>query len=49
MLQMPDVRERFRALGVSPLSGTPEDLGTLLKSEIVRYGKLIKETGIKIE
>jgi tripartite-type tricarboxylate transporter receptor subunit TctC len=49
MLQLPDVRERFRALGVSPLSGTPEDLGKLLKSEIVRYGKLIKETGIKIE
>jgi len=34
---------------VSPLSGTPEDLGNLLKSEITRYAKLVKEAGVKIE
>ena len=49
MLLQPDVRERFRTLGVTPLSGTPEDLGNLLKLEIVRYAKLIKEAGIKLE
>jgi tripartite-type tricarboxylate transporter receptor subunit TctC len=49
ILQMPDVRERFRSLGVTPLSGTPEDLGNLLKSEIARYAKLIKAAGIKLE
>ena len=49
MLLQPDVRERFRALGVTPLSGTPEDLGNYLKSEIARYAQLIKEAGIKLE
>ena len=49
MLLQPDVRERFRALGVTPLSGTPEDLGNLLKSEIARYAKLIREAGIKLD
>jgi len=49
MLQQPDVRERFKGLGVSPLGGTPEDLGTLLKVEIARYAKLIKDSGIKVE
>ena len=49
ILQLSDVRERFRSLGVSPLSGTPEDLGNLLKVEIARYAKLIKEAGIKLE
>jgi tripartite-type tricarboxylate transporter receptor subunit TctC len=49
MLREPDVRERLRGLGVSPLTGTPEDLGNLLKSEITRYAKLIKEAGVKIE
>jgi tripartite-type tricarboxylate transporter receptor subunit TctC len=49
MLLQPDVRERFRTLGVTPLSGTPEDLGNLLKLEIARYAKLIKEAGIKLE
>jgi tripartite-type tricarboxylate transporter receptor subunit TctC len=49
ILQQADVRERFRALGVSPLGGTPEELGNLLKSEITRYAKLVKEAGVKIE
>jgi tripartite-type tricarboxylate transporter receptor subunit TctC len=49
ILQLPDVRERFRSLGVTPLSGTPEDLGNLLKVEIARYAKLIKEANIKLE
>ncbi|HEV7392382.1 MAG TPA: tripartite tricarboxylate transporter substrate binding protein [Burkholderiales bacterium] len=49
MLLQPDVRERFRTLGVTPLSGTPEDLGNLLKSEIARYAKLINEAGIKLD
>jgi tripartite-type tricarboxylate transporter receptor subunit TctC len=49
MLLQPDVRERFKGLGVTPLSGTPEDLGNLLKSEIVRYAKLIKDAGIRLD
>ncbi|MGZ5260860.1 MAG: tripartite tricarboxylate transporter substrate binding protein, partial [Burkholderiales bacterium] len=49
MLLQPDVRERFRTLGVTPLSGTPEDLGKLLKSEIARYAKLINDAGIKLD
>jgi tripartite-type tricarboxylate transporter receptor subunit TctC len=49
MLQQPDVRERFKSLGVSPLGGTPDELGNLLKSEIVRYAKLVKQAGVKIE
>jgi tripartite-type tricarboxylate transporter receptor subunit TctC len=49
MLQQPDVRERFKALGVTPRGGTPEELGNLLKAEIARYAKLIRETGISVE
>jgi tripartite-type tricarboxylate transporter receptor subunit TctC len=49
MLLQADVRERFRGLGVTPLSGTPEDLGTLLKAEIARYAKLIKDAGITLD
>jgi tripartite-type tricarboxylate transporter receptor subunit TctC len=49
MLLQADVRERFRTLGVTPLSGTPEDLGQLLKLEIARYAKLINDAGIKLD
>jgi tripartite-type tricarboxylate transporter receptor subunit TctC len=49
ILQQPDVRERFMALGVAPLTGTPDDLGNYLKFEVARWAKLIKEAGIKLE
>jgi len=49
MLREPDVRERFRTLGVTPLSGTPEDLGNYLKFEVARWAKLIREAGIRLE
>lgn len=49
MLQTQDVRERFQALGVSPLGGTPEALGKYLDFEITRWAKLIKETGVKLK
>jgi tripartite-type tricarboxylate transporter receptor subunit TctC len=49
MLKQPDVRERFAALGVVPLSGPPEALGDYLKFEVARWAKLIKEAGIKLD
>jgi tripartite-type tricarboxylate transporter receptor subunit TctC len=49
IVQLPDVRERMHLLGVSPLSGTPDDLANYLKFEVARWGKLIKQAGIKLE
>jgi tripartite-type tricarboxylate transporter receptor subunit TctC len=49
MLKLPDVRERLRALGVSPLGGSPEELAQYLHFEITRWGRLIKENGIKLK
>jgi tripartite-type tricarboxylate transporter receptor subunit TctC len=49
ILQQADVRERFHALGVSPLSGSPDDLEKYLKFEVDRWAKLIKERGIKLD
>ena len=49
-LAQQDVRERFKTLGVTPLSGTPpEDLGQYLKFEMARWAKLIREAGMKVE
>lgn len=49
VLQQPDVRERFMVLGVTPIISTPESLTAYLKSEISRWGKIIKEMNIKPE
>jgi tripartite-type tricarboxylate transporter receptor subunit TctC len=49
VLAMPDVREKFAALGVEPMSSTPEQMSRFVQAEVDRYGKLIREANIKGE
>ena len=44
-----EVIQRFTASGFDPMSSTPEALGKLLASEYAKYGKIITESGMKIE
>ena len=48
-LASPDLKQRLAAAGIEPLTSTPEHLASYLKSEMVRYAKVIKDAGIKIE
>ena len=43
------MREAFAKLGVDPGGGTPEEFGTMMRAEIVRWGKIVKEANIKIQ
>jgi hypothetical protein len=45
-LSEPAVRARFEPLGVVVESSTPEGLGSLLQSEIDKWGPIIKAAGI---
>lgn len=45
----PDTRERFTTAGVEPMTSTPEQFGQFIKSEATRFGKVIKEAGIRGE
>ena len=45
----PDTRERFAALGGEPASSTPEQAAEFLRAEYARWGKVIREAGIKAE
>ena len=45
----PDVRERIVAAGVEPSTSTPEELGGILKNEIAKWGKVIKDAGIRAD
>jgi len=47
ILAMPDVREKLEEEGLIPGGGTPKELGTFLNNEIVKWGKLINEVGIR--
>lgn len=49
VLQQPEMKERFLTLGVTPIISTPESLTAYLKSEIARWGKIIREMGLKPE
>lgn len=49
VLQLPDVRERLAAQGLEPWSSTPEQFAALIRSEIGRYAKVVKNANIKAE
>jgi tripartite-type tricarboxylate transporter receptor subunit TctC len=44
-----DMKERMAANGVDPLGGSPEQFRDFIRSESFRFGKVIKEAGIKGE
>jgi tripartite-type tricarboxylate transporter receptor subunit TctC len=43
----PDVKARLTAAGFVAFSSSPEELGAFVKSELVSWGKLIKDAGIE--
>jgi tripartite-type tricarboxylate transporter receptor subunit TctC len=49
ILQRPDVRARFAADGVEALGSTPEEFGAYIKSEIERWGRVIRAAGVQPE
>ena len=44
-----DVKDKLKALGVDPVGSTPEELVTHQKQETAKWGKVIREQGIKFE
>lgn len=47
VLKMPEIRERLARQGLIPGGGTPEALRDLLSADLSKWGKLIKEIGLK--
>jgi len=45
----PETREKMTEAGFEPTSTTPEQLGDFLKTEMVRWAKVIKDANVKIE
>jgi tripartite-type tricarboxylate transporter receptor subunit TctC len=49
ILAMPDVEERLRVLGIDRIAGTPEQFRDVIRADIERYAKIVKETGAKAD
>ena len=48
-MAMPDTRKTLQDAGVEPTPSSPEEMAAYMAQELVRWGKLVKETGIKID
>ncbi len=50
ILKLPEVKERLAALGFKDKGNTtPEEFGTIIKNEVVRWSKVLKESGAKVD
>lgn len=45
----PDVTKRLRAQGLDPMGGTPEAFSKFLREELVKWGKIVKISGAKVD
>lgn len=48
---MPDARERLHGAGVEPShgGGRPEKIAAFIKHDVERWGRVIKEAGIRLD
>ncbi len=47
ILKSPEVQQKHAEVGAEIIASTPEQFHTYLKSELAKFGKLVKATGIK--
>src|SRR5262245_23373322 len=47
-LRAPDITERFAAIGMEAIGGTPEEFGAFLRAEIAKWANVIAAAGIKV-
>ena len=45
-LQTPEVKDRFKALGLIIVGNTPEEFAKIVKTDVEKYRKVILESGI---
>jgi tripartite-type tricarboxylate transporter receptor subunit TctC len=46
VVAMPDVRQRYRDLGIEAVSSSPEELTARLRNDIAKWAKVIEKSGI---
>jgi tripartite-type tricarboxylate transporter receptor subunit TctC len=48
-LKLPELNKRLSDEGADPAGGTPEQFAALIKDEIPRWGKIVKDSGAKVD
>ena len=48
-LQSPEAKTRFAQLMAEPVTTTPEEFGSLIRAELVKYERVVKASGAKVD
>lgn len=48
-MRVPDVHQRLVDLGFNPVGSTPEEFATFIKSEMVKWAKVVKAAGARLD
>jgi len=49
ILRMPDVVERLAAMGVEVIGNTPDEFARIIKADVVKWGKVVRDSGAKAD
>lgn len=49
VMALPELRERFASLGMEPLTSTPEQFANFIRTETVKWAKVVRDSGAKAE
>jgi len=49
IINLPDIRARLLDLGADIVGDTPDQFEAFMKAELVKWSKLIKDTGVRLE
>ena len=49
VLQMPDVKEKIANGGATAVGGTSEEFAAFVRTDYARWGRIVKESGVKLE
>jgi tripartite-type tricarboxylate transporter receptor subunit TctC len=49
VLRLPEITDRMAAQGVDVIASTPAELAAFIKQDLVKYDKLVKSAGLRIE
>ncbi len=49
VVKLPEVAERWAALGAEPLTSTPEEFAAFIKNDLSKWAKVVRDSGAKVD